>query len=466
MDLSAPRAPRVVGHREYAGRYVDARLSGGVVRLVLGTDPVLPWVQDAPSEQAGLLANRAVLARALDTQFLPQVVERAADGSVAGLRPAVACSAVTHPDVQSGSGVVAVVSVAPADVTSDADVQTDAVGVTASTDVVYASTDRLYLATTAGGFGRPTLIDSTAPATPAAATTQVHGFAYDGPRTRHTASGEVAGRVLGRWAFSARDGFLRVATTTGPAWAADGGVPDSSSSVLVLDEDDGRLDVVGRVDGLGVGEQVRGVRYDGDRAYVVTFRQTDPLYVLDLADPASPRLSGELKVDGYSAYLHPVGDGRLLGVGQDADPTSGAVRGLQVSAVDVRDPARPQRTGNLVVPGSSSAVEWDARAFVFDPTAGVAVLPVDTPDGPSLRSVAVAGDGTVQALGEHLLARTSATSWGSVEQVVQIGGGRIAVLSTAQDWRTDQDLVSERRVQVLDARSLDGTSGLVLSRQG
>ena len=76
---------------------------------------------------------------------------------------------------------------------------------------------------------------------------------------------------------------------------------------------------VGRLDGLGPTEEIQAVRYLGDRAYVVTFRRTDPLYVIDLADPTNPTALGELKVNGFSSYLHPVGENRLLGVGTDAD---------------------------------------------------------------------------------------------------------------------------------------------------
>jgi uncharacterized secreted protein with C-terminal beta-propeller domain len=89
-------------------------------------------------------------------------------------------------------------------------------------------------------------------------------------------------------------------------------------------------------------ERVKAVRFMGTQAYVVTFRQTDPLYVIDLADPTNPVVTGELKIPGYSAYLHPVGDGLLLGVGQSAE-LDGRTLGTQMSLFDVSDPANPQR---------------------------------------------------------------------------------------------------------------------------
>jgi uncharacterized secreted protein with C-terminal beta-propeller domain len=134
---------------------------------------------------------------------------------------------------------------------------------------------------------------------------------------------------------------------------------------------------VGRVGGIGVGERIYAVRFLGDAGYVVTFRQTDPLYTLDLADPEHPRVAGQLDLLGYSAYLHPVDGDLLLGVGQGADE-SGRPQGLQVSLFDVSDPAHPKRVGNLVLGGySSSTAEWDHHAFLYWPRTRLAVLPVN-----------------------------------------------------------------------------------------
>ena len=110
----------------------------------------------------------------------------------------------------------------------------------------------------------------------------------------------------------------------------------SSSAVYVLDAD--TLAKVGKVGGLGEGERIYSVRFIGPVGYVVTFRQVDPLYTLDLRDPAAPEVTGELKITGYSAYLHPAGDGRLIGVGQEASE-KGRTLGTQVSLFDVSDPA-------------------------------------------------------------------------------------------------------------------------------
>jgi uncharacterized secreted protein with C-terminal beta-propeller domain len=194
--------------------------------------------------------------------------------------------------------------------------------------------------------------------------TEVHAFdTTSDTETEYVGSGSVPGYVLGRWALSRYDGALRVATTRQPPWDGER-AGDTSSMVVRLAEDGGRLVETGRVEGLGRTEQIRAVRYFGDIAAVVTFRQTDPLYLLDLS--GEPRVLGELKVPGFSTYLHPVGDGLLLGLGEDADP-DGRVRGMQVSLFDISDLSAPALVDRLRLgPGWSPALD-DSRAFTYDP---------------------------------------------------------------------------------------------------
>jgi len=185
-------------------------------------------------------------------------------------------------------------------------------------------------------------------------------------------AGTVPGTLVNQYALSEWQGHLRVATTTGDAWGAR---PTSQSAVYVLRPDGDALVRTGEVTGLGVGERIFSVRFLGGAAYVVTFRQTDPLYAVDLTDPAAPRVTGELKITGYSAYLHPLPDGRLLGVGQEAD-RRGRTQGLQVSLFDVRNPARPVRLDQWHVPRAYSALEHDTHAFLHHPETGLVALPV------------------------------------------------------------------------------------------
>ena len=146
--------------------------------------------------------------------------------------------------------------------------------------------------------------------------------------------------------------------------------------MTVLATRSGRLEKVGQVGGLGRSERIYAVRFIGDRGYVVTFRETDPLYTLDLADPARPRVTGELKILGYSSYLHPIGEHELLGIGQDATP-EGIRQGTQLSLFDVADPAAPKLVQRRALGASTSSdVEYDHHAFLWWAPTRLAVVPV------------------------------------------------------------------------------------------
>jgi hypothetical protein len=151
--------------------------------------------------------------------------------------------------------------------------------------------------------------------------------------------------------------------------------PVPESFVTVLTERGDQLVQVGQVGGLGRNEQIYGVRFHGPIGYVVTFRQVDPLYTLDLSDPANPTVRGELKILGYSAYLHPLPGGKLLGVGADATE-EGRRTGVQVSVFDVSDLSNPQRTSQVTLPDGFSDAENDYKAFLYWEPTGLVTVPV------------------------------------------------------------------------------------------
>jgi uncharacterized secreted protein with C-terminal beta-propeller domain len=224
-----------------------------------------------------------------------------------------------------------------------------------SADTVYASPTSLYVATN-GGWERED--------------TSIHRFDLAGAdRTDYRASGQVPGDLLNQFSMSEYKGVLRVATT-------DSSRARSQSLVTALAPRSGRLAKIGQVGGLGEGERIYAVRFIEDRGYVVTFRQIDPLFTLDLADPAHPRVRGELKIAGYSAYLHPVGPHRLLGIGQDATP-QGRQAGTQLSLFDVADPAAPKLLSKVKLGHfTSSQAEYDHHAFLWWEPLRLAVIPV------------------------------------------------------------------------------------------
>ena len=169
--------------------------------------------------------------------------------------------------------------------------------------------------------------------------------------------------------------MLRVVSTESPAWWGSGG--ETESFLTTLRPSGGNLVQVGRVGGLGKGERVYSVRFAGDTGYVVTFRQVDPLFTLDLSRPEQPRVLGELKIPGYSAYLHPIGDDLLLGVGQDVDEKSGRPLGTQLSIFDVSDLRKPTRLHTQHLGQGWSEAEHDHHAFLFWPRTGLVMIPFE-----------------------------------------------------------------------------------------
>jgi len=139
-----------------------------------------------------------------------------------------------------------------------------------------------------------------------------------------------------------------------------------------------RLVALGRVGGLGKGERIYAVRFAGDKGYVVTFRQIDPLFTLDLSKKTDPRVLGQLKIQGFSAYLHPISDDLLLGVGQDAT-AQGRTLGTQLSLFDVHDLRNPARLAVASLgANSSSDAEFDPHAFLYWQPSQLAVIPLQT----------------------------------------------------------------------------------------
>jgi hypothetical protein len=233
---------------------------------------------------------------------------------------------------------------------------------------VYASDRSLYVATQR--WSEPT----TAPTrVPSSTRTSIHQFdASDPGSTTYLASGDVPGVLLNQFALSEYRGYLRVASTDTPAWVGTVPPGPSDNLVTVLKRRDRTLTTAGKVEGMGRGERIYAVRFIDDVAYVVTFRRIDPLYTVDLSDPAKPRVAGELELLGYSAYLHPVGKDRLLGVGQ----TAGRASGTQLSLFDTSDLAKPRLLAQRALGAGSSEVEFDHHAFLYWPATKLAVIPL------------------------------------------------------------------------------------------
>ena len=373
VDISDPAKPNVVSTLTLEGQYVSARLVAGVVRMVVSSQPGQlpmgsPLTPGEVGEKEALETNKAAIERSKISDWLPEYrLERKGKAPVTELL--APCSAVLRPKDFSGLGTVSVLTLDPADPkpVSPSCVLGGGGVVYASTSNVFVATQR-WMAQPMPGMGGAEAVSP--PPTASMADTLLHQFAIpDAKPAEYVASGELPGTIVNQFSLSEHDGKLRVATT---ARRMDG---STESFVQVLQaNDDGKLVVIGKVGGLGhEGETIQSVRFIGDRGYVVTFRQTDPLYVLDLSDPKHPKVTGELKIPGFSSYLHPLSEDVLIGIGQGPDERGG--QGLQLSLFDVADPARPVRTANLVLPNTSSDAQHDHHAFTWWPATRQLILP-------------------------------------------------------------------------------------------
>lgn len=197
---------------------------------------------------------------------------------------------------------------------------------------IYCTAENLYVCDTKYNYTE-TVTDDIVSVTNNGPTTIIHRFSLKGSTVKPEATGEVDGRMLNQFSIDEKGEYIRVATTTGTA-----------NSVYVLDKS---LKEISKITDIAKGETIQSVRYIGDYGYVVTFRQTDPLFVIDFKDMKNPKIVGELKIPGFSSYLHPF-NGYLVGIGRDGDD-NGATDALKVSLFDISDPTNPKEIDRFIV---------------------------------------------------------------------------------------------------------------------
>lgn len=226
---------------------------------------------------------------------------------------------------------------------------------------VYMSLDAMYL-TIQKWSGEMLVVETdSAPVDEVSSRTTIYKVAVDKLMMVNVAKGEVRGWLLNQFSMDEKDGYLRMATTT--RWTSP------ESAVYVLDSD---LVVVGSLTGLAPNERIYSARFLGDTLYLVTFRQIDPFFVIDLGDPVHPLVLGELKNPGFSSYLHPVDEDHVLGIGSE----NGSVK---ISLYNVSDPTNPIEQSKCLLPyWSWTSATYDHKAVLFDFEKRLLVIPVWT----------------------------------------------------------------------------------------
>lgn len=218
--------------------------------------------------------------------------------------------------------------------------------------------------------------------------TVIHKIAINGRQIEYRAQGEVPGQVLNQFSLDENGDYLRLATTRNEIWSRLSEKPENSySNVFVLDQD---LKLVGSLKNLATTEKIYAARFMGDRVYLVTFKKTDPLYVIGLADPAKPTVLGAVKVPGFSNYLHPADASgeKLIGFGRDASDEGEVVtvKGLKLALFDFSDLSRPRELDSYLIgdSGSDSIALSDHKAFLYSAAKNLLVLPAVLKEGDKL----------------------------------------------------------------------------------
>ncbi|MBE6760281.1 MAG: hypothetical protein E7554_09400 [Ruminococcaceae bacterium] len=316
-DISDRTAPVLLGDYVQSGNLTDSRLMGNYIYLVSGYYVYGGGITEQPETFVPCVevnGERRVIAPG-DVSILPEIRE----SSYTVMTSINILDGTSHDSTKAAFGAAA---------------------------TVYADTEGIILAF--GGSKSETVDtqengENVNISSGSNYTTLVSYLVQDGIIAQ-TTSGEVPGSLLNQFSIDRHNGIVRVVTTIDnweqkiytdgvDRYEYDGG---TTNGLYTLDRD---MNILGKLDGLAEDERVYSVRFSGDIGYFVTFRQVDPLFAVDLSDPASPTMLSALKIPGFSQYMHPYADGLMFGLGMDADPESGATRGLKLSMFDISDPA-------------------------------------------------------------------------------------------------------------------------------
>ncbi len=238
-------------------------------------------------------------------------------------------------------------------------------------DTIFCSTENLYVAKARNVYDADTRMNF-------GKDTKILKFSLNNGNIEFKAEADIEGGINNQFSMDEQNGYFRIATTVGKTYNMDN---STSNSLYILDE---KLNEVGRLDGIAKGEKIYSVRYAGDRAYVVTFKEIDPLFVIDLSNVRNPKILGELKIPGYSTYLHPYDETHVIGFGYDTKPNSsntGVVNdGIKMSMFDITDFNNPKEMFTVKIGDrrTSSALTHNHKALLFSKEKNLIAFPIST----------------------------------------------------------------------------------------
>lgn len=233
---------------------------------------------------------------------------------------------------------------------------------------IYASKENLYVTKTKYDYERKNKTSIT---------TEIYKFNLNNANCTFAKAGDVPGSVLNQFSMDECNGYFRIATTDSTSWNSE----SNTNNLYVLNEN---LETIGKIEGLAKGERIYSVRFMGNRAYMVTFVETDPLFVIDLSNPTTPTVLGELKIPGYSKYLHPYDETHLIGIGEDTEVVNYGygdrvvTNGMKMAMFDVTDPNNPKELYNVKIgeKGTYSELLYNHKALLFSKEKNIIAFPV------------------------------------------------------------------------------------------
>jgi len=383
VDVSNLASPQVTDELYLPGGYHNARMAGSAVRLLMRDTFRWPaGVRWWPDYSQDLWQDEARLEKELDAlkkpneqlirsrtlaDWLPEGRRKRSDGTVE--RVGYDCHDFHRTNAPTKLGFV---TVATLNLDAAAEQAPGRTTLVTEPGEVYATEGALYLATQHWWWW---------PEAGQKDHTYIHKLDLSQRQARYVGSGTVEGYLLDQFSMDEHKGVLRVATTISSRVSELGnpfGRLETTNRVSTYREEDGQLKLLGQSEELAKGERIYSARFLGNKGYVVTFRQVDPLFTFDLSDPARPRKVGELKVPGFSTYIHPLGEGHLLTIGVHMDENGDwRSRSLKLSLFDVTDLANPRETFTQLVGslyGWSEALH-EHKAFNYFPAKGLLAIP-------------------------------------------------------------------------------------------
>lgn len=391
LDVEDRSAPVLLREVFVEGWYQTARKHDTSVRLAsyswINNWIMWGWWQIYEQYEDKTLAKLAIRAAIRDLtldELIPRYYTRTPDGNLA-VNPlnSATCSQFYRP---SNSHAFGMTSLYTLDLASE-DLDIDADNIVTNWPTVYASDDTMILTEPAHGWWwfwsndvDPEQLN-------------VHAFDVSEPgETYYLASGRVNGLLFDQFSIDEEGGYIRLATTDNRWarwWVEDAPPPDNH--IWVLEQEGSELVTIGHVGGIAPDESIFAARFAGDRGFLVTFQQIDPLFTIDLRNPRDPRVIGELEIPGFSTYLHKLADGRLLGIGIGGDEEGATWGQTQISMFDTSDFANPtlQDTIALQAEGewSWSEAQYEHKAFQYWAPKELLAVPVSSyrevgdPDG-------------------------------------------------------------------------------------